>query len=199
MIQIHLWIPEIVHVEQWEQKINSHLNDLADTFPLLELGPVKTHRRNFIFNATQLKTQIDEAIFIPVCKQLHIIVLTDYDVYPEDPHRVVDELVHIDSIARLTRRIQVLVFDTINSESSTLKVPTQHLKDGFQVLSSVTNSKICCGDSTVYRHEDSVDFANCTGCDIYIRVLLSVVLLKLTADVTTEVSQNDPSAPLDTR
>lgn len=197
MIQVHLWIPETVHIEEWQQKINVNLNDLVSTFPLLELGPLQIHRRNFIFSAAQLKTQLDEVIFVPVCRQLHIIVLTDYDVYPEDAHRVVDELVHIDSLARLTRRIQVLVFDTINTESSTLKIPTQHLKDGFQTLSSVANSKISCGDSAHWAHDNTLDFAACTGCESYIRVSLLVVFLKLSVDTFLGVSQNDPSTHLD--
>jgi hypothetical protein len=186
MIQVHLWIPEVVHIEDWEQKIITHLNDLSTTFPLLELGPLQVHPRSFIFSADQLKTQLDEVIFIPLCKQLHLIVLTDYDVYPEDPHRVVDELVHIDSVARLTRRIQVVVFDTINTDSSTLKTPTQHLKSGFQTLSSVTNSKISANNSEAWSHDHSVDFTDCSGCDAYIRTSLITVLLKLTADVIVE-------------
>lgn len=186
MIQTHLWIPEIVHIEEWEQKITTNLNDLSNVFPLLELGPLRVHSRNFIFSAGQLKTQLDEVIFIPLCKQLHFIVLTDYDVYPEDPHRIVDELVHIDSVARLTRRIQVAVFDTINTDSSTLKTPTQHLKSGFQTLSSVTNSKISANSSEAWSHDHSVDFADCLGCEAYIRASLITVLLKLSADLIVE-------------
>jgi hypothetical protein len=200
MIQVHLWIPTTVHIEDWENKINTNLNNLATAFPLLEFGPLQVHARHFIFNAAQLKTQLDEAIFIPVCRQLHIIILTDYDVYPEDPHRVVDELVHIDSIARLTRRIQVLVFDNINTNSSILKnIPTQHIKTGFQTLSSVTNSKISTGNSEDWLHDYRVDFNNCPGCETYIRASITAVLLKLTSDLFLATFHDDPRPHLGTR
>ncbi len=200
MIQVHLWIPTTVHIEDWEQKINTNLNNLATAFPLLELGPLQVHPRHFIFSAAQLKTQLDKAIFSPVCRQLHIIIITDYDVYPEDPHQVVDELVHIDSIARLTRRIQVLVFDNINTNSSTLKnIPTQHLKTGFQALSSVTNSKISSGNSEDWLHDNRVDFKNCPGCETYLRISLTAVLLKLTVDIFLATFQDDSCPHLGTR
>jgi len=184
MIQVHLWIPNVVEVSDWEHKINACLDDLASSFENLDLGPLNTHVRYHVFSAEQLKLVLEEALFIPVVRQLHVLVLTDYDVIPLDTLRLVDQLTYIDSIARLTRRIQVLVFDILSSAPSIPKVTTAEIKEGIKAISNVANSRIVSGDPEAWSHDNS--FANCSGCNALIRVSFIVVLLKLTLDIYSE-------------
>jgi hypothetical protein len=188
MIQVHLWIPNVVEVSDWELKINACLDDLASSFENLDLGPLNTHVRYHVFSAEQLKLALEEALFIPVVRQLHVLVLTDYDVIPLDTLRLVDQLTYIDSIARLTRRIQVLVFDILSPAPSIPKVTgavTTEIKEGIKAISSVVNSRIVSGDPGAWSHDNS--FANCSGCNALIRVSFIVVLLKLTLDTYSEL------------
>ena len=186
MIQVHLWIPNVVEVKDWELKINDCLNDLASSFDTLDLGPLNTHVRYHVFCAEQLKFFLEEALFIPVVRQLHIIVLTDYDVIPLDTLRLVDQLTYIDSIARLTRRIQVLVFDVLSSVPFVPKISTVEIKEGIKAITNVVNSKIVSGDPEAWSHDNS--FTDCSGCDTLIRVSLILVLLKLTLDTFPQSS-----------
>ena len=185
MIQVHLWIPNVVEIADWEEKINACLNDLASSFNNLDLGPLNTHVRYHVFCAEQLKLFLEEALFIPVVRQLHLIVLTDYDVIPLDILRLVDQLTYIDSIARLTRRIQVLVFDILSSVPFLPKITTIEIKEGIKAITNVVNSKIVSCDPESWSHDNS--FINCTGCDTLIRVSLILVLVKLTIDTFPEI------------
>ena len=171
MTQVHLWAPDNVYVDEWEDKLIGCLNDLADTF---ETSPLKTHIRQPTFNAEQLAQVLDEAIFIPVVRQLHIILLTDFDVVPDDHLRLIDHLLLIDAVARSTRRIHVLVFDMINSRSVVQKSPLILLKEGIKTITSVPNSKTQSVDTEWWAHHES--FQNCTNCRILIKESLKSIL-----------------------
>ena len=163
MIQVSLWAPECVFVEEWEEKIINSLNNFSNTFPALDVGQLKVYTRNYIFNAEQLAPILNEALFIPIVQQLHIIILTDYNIIPLDHLRVIDHLIFLDSVARSTRRIQILVFDLLTSGSSTLKIPLELIKAGIKVISLVPNSAIQSADAESWAHD--AEFRNCEGCN----------------------------------
>ena len=181
MIQVHLWTPEVVDISESEQKIVTCLNDLAPSFSSFEIGTLKTHIRRTTFSSENLATQLDEALFIPTIRQLHIIILTDYDVIPLDPMRIIDDLVHIDSVARLTRRIQILVFDNLNTNSPIPKIFPPTIKEGIRTITRVINSKTFSGDAESWPHDNQ--FQNCSGCDALVRLSLVVVLLKFDSEI----------------
>ena len=163
MIQVCLWAPECVFVEEWEEKIINSLNNFSNTFPALDVGQLKVYTRNCIFNAEQLAPILNEALFIPIVQQLHIIILTDYDIIPLDHLRVIDHLIFLDSVARSTRRIQILIFDLLTSGSSTLKIPLELIKAGIKVISLVPNSAIQSADAESWAHD--AEFRHCEGCN----------------------------------
>ena len=181
MIDIHFWVPRTFPIEDWEQKIQTCLNDLSNTFNLLEIGTLRVHERTQNFSCELLRVQLDEALFVPIVQQLHIIILTYQDIIQLDHCRLIDQIVHIDSIARLTRRIQVLVFDIISSKAE--NTSAKEVKEGLQSITSVLNSKIFVGDIEAWLH--TPNFSTCAGCDALIRISLIFVLLKFNSDQLT--------------
>ena len=177
MSQIHLWAPCVIDVEELENKIMQNLDELTLTFPSLELEPIQTHIRNSPFEARQLSLPLDEVMFIPIVSQIHIIFLTDYDVLPLDHTRIVDEIFHIESIARLTRRIQILVIDSISLDPAVTKTPTAPTKEGLKLMSAIINSRISVGDTHLWPHNP--DFQICSGCNLLIRSTLFDLLQKI--------------------
>jgi hypothetical protein len=180
MIQVHLWIPSVVYVEDWKSKIDLCLSELDAICSTIEFGPLKTHVRDDEFCTEQLAEVLDEAMFIPLIRQIHIIVLVDHDILPLDSLRIVDHLVHIDSIARLTRRIQTLVFDLVTPNTFINKISSNIIKEGIQSVSTVMNSKTLCADICGLEHDDH--FSQCQNCNKLIEVSLASLLIKVTTD-----------------
>jgi hypothetical protein len=186
MIQVHFWSPKVIDTAQWVNKINISLDALLPAFEHLELGHVQTHFRNSAFSADQLAPMLEEVLFYPIVRQLHIIVLTEYDVLPLDSLRLIDELIHLDSIARLTRRVQILVFDSLTKIPTALKIPTPNIKEGILSVSNVSNTRIFVADTDRFPHDASFD--NCSNCDALIRLSFIVIILRLHADTYPELS-----------
>jgi len=77
MIQVHLWIPSVVYVEDWKSKIDLCLSELDAICSTIEFGPLKTHVRDDEFCTEQLAEVLDEAMFIPLIRQIHITLVFD--------------------------------------------------------------------------------------------------------------------------
>jgi len=180
MIDVHLWVPDVVYTEQWRDKIDYCLDEIAKICIAIEIGSIKTHVRTEVFSTEQLAEVLEEAMFIPVIRQVHIVVLSDLDVLSLDHMRIVDHLVHIDSVARLTRRIQILACDVLSTQSHPPTVHWPIIKQGFQSISTVAGSKLFCVDLGSQQHKQ--EFIECEECTRAIHAALIVVFIKLIND-----------------
>jgi len=187
MIQLHLWAPTSVDISEWEQKIDECVNDVIPNFGLLEIGPLITHIRQRLFDIQSFGPVLDEALFIPVVRQIHIVILTNYDVIAQDQFRLVDYLSHLDSFARSTRRINIVVFD-LCSPHEFPKLSISELKNGIKDLSTVLNSRTSLLDFIQSEHD--APLLTCTACDFNIKSALSSVLFHISSEETASDNPN---------
>jgi hypothetical protein len=197
MIQIHLWAPTIAYIADWEQKIDECIEEVRSNFPLLEIGPIITHIRQRTFDIQSCGPTLDEALFIPLVRQIHLFIVTDQDIIPLDQFRLLDDFVHLDSFSRSTRRIHNVIFDLLTpDENSKLKII--EVKKGFKDLSCLLNSRTYTSDFSQSLHD--APFEECNNCNLAIKSLLSDIFIQISSEIVlSEIwLQNDPSAYMGT-
>ena len=195
MIQFHFWAPTIVYVTEWEKKLNECLDEIIPNFKLLECGPIITHVHQKPFDVEICGPILEEALFIPLVRQIHIILLTNQDILNLDQFRILDSVIHLDSFARSTRRINSVILDLlIPVEKSKLRI--KEIKEGFKDLSTLLNTRTAVADLTQSEHDGPFD--SCSICNLNIKGVFSTTLLQITSElILAELSiQNDSSTYL---
>ena len=179
MIQIHLWIPCLVNLSCWQQKLNSCIEEIYSNFRQIELGPLQVHVRQQVLDINLFAATLDELLFIPLCNQLHCIFVIEQDVITLDCYRIIDDLVHLDSISRASKRAYILVFDLITS-SVRPKIPLATIKAAIVNLTKLPNSRLSSIDLSQDFHRYPVE--ECVNCSFVLSGLLSSILYNFTQD-----------------
>ena len=196
MIQFHFWAPTLIYVTEWEKKLNECLDEVTPNFELLEIGPITTHVHQKPFDVENCGPILDEALFIPLVRQVHIIVLSNQDILPLDQFRIIDHVIHLDSFARSTRRINNIILDLLVPVKKS-KLRVKEIKEAFKDLSTILNSRTAVTDLTQSEHDAPFDL--CSICNLNIKGVFSTTLLQITSEIVlAEISvQNDSGTYLD--
>ena len=180
MIQIHFWAPTIVYVTEWEKKLNECLDEVVPNFKLLELGPITTYIHRKPFDVEICGPTLDEALFIPFIRQIHIILLTNADILEFDQFRILDSIVHLDSFSRSTRRINNIILDLLTPVINS-KLRIKEIKEGFKDLTTLLNSRTVVSDLTQVEHDAPLD--SCSVCNLNLKGVFSTTLLQITSEL----------------
>lgn len=194
MIQIHLWIPCLINFSTWQQKLNSCIEEIYSNFRHIEIGPIQIHVRRQVLDINLFATVLEELLFIPLCHQLHCVFLIEQDIIPLDHFRLIDDLIHLDSLSRTSKRAYVLVLDLINA-SARPKLPLSTVKSGIVNITKIPNSRTYSIEMSQESHPYSVE--NCDNCTLVLCSSLSSIFYNFTQDLTQQETclQNHDTRP----
>ncbi len=174
MIQIHLWIPCLINFSTWQQKLNSYIKEIYTNFWHIEIGPIQIHVQRQVLDINLFAAVLEELLFIPLCHQLHCVFLIEQDVIHLDHFRLIDDLIHLDSLSCTSKRAYVLIFDLINTGARP-KIPLATVKSGIVTLTKLPNTRTYSIEMSQESHRYPVE--NCNNCALVLCGSLSSIFL----------------------